>query len=513
MSVMEMAKERLFETHNIGKTYGDNTVLQGINMHIDRGEIIGLIGENGAGKSTLLKIISGVEEPSAGTMEMNGQPFRASSMLDANRKGVGMVFQEQSLINNLTVAQNIYLGREKDFAVARLINWKRMNARAKTVLDAMGLSHIPPKTKVRDITFSMRQMVEITKVLDIISETAKDRALILLDEPTTVLSDDEIKVLFSEIRRMKERGNSIVFISHRLAEVLEISDRIYVFKDGRQTAEVQTAQADEFSLYEKMVGRETNGEYYVSAKQTVPGAEVVMEVAELCLFGSFQNVSFQLHKGEVLGLCGVEGSGKEDVCAVLCGDEAMTGGSIRVHGHAYDFASPAAARSAGVLSVPRNRREDGIIGMLSISENISVTNYQKNAKLHLISNRAQDRNAREWVKQVEIKCENVEQRVNNLSGGNAQKVIFARVLDSGCPILILDHPTRGVDVGSKGDIYRLIRDITAAGGSVILLGDTLDECIGLASRILVMKDGLLRSEFDCPVGRKPDQVDVVRQML
>ena len=508
-----MEPELLFETHNIGKTYGDNTVLQGIHLRVNRGEIIGLIGENGAGKSTLLKIISGVEEPSAGTMEMNGKPYRAASMLDANRKGVGMVFQEQSLISNLSVAQNIYLGREKDFAFHRLVSWKRMNARAKTVLDAMGLTHITPKTKVRDISFSMRQMVEITKVLDIISETAKDRALILLDEPTTVLSDDEIKVLFQEIRKMKARGNSIIFISHRLAEVLEISDRIYVFKDGRQTAEMQTAQADEFTLYEKMVGRETNGEYYVAAQQTVPGNEVVLEVEQLCLFGSFQNISFQLRKGEVLGLCGVEGSGKEDVCAVLYGDEAKTTGTVRVHGLECQFASPAAARAAGILSVPRNRREDGIIGMLSISENISVTNYQKNAKHRVISNRAQDRNARDWVQKVDIKCSGVDQRVNNLSGGNAQKVIFARVLDSGCPILILDHPTRGVDVGSKGDIYRLIRDITASGGSVILLGDTLDECIGLASRILVMKDGLLRSEFDCPADGKPDQVDVVRQML
>ena len=508
-----MNPELLFETHNIGKTYGDNTVLQGINLHINRGEIIGLIGENGAGKSTLLKIISGVEEPSAGTMEMSGKPFRASSMLDANRKGVGMVFQEQSLISNLSVAQNIYLGREKDFAHRHLVSWKKMNVRAKTVLDAMGLTTITPKTKVRDISFSMRQMVEITKVLDIISETAKDRALILLDEPTTVLSDDEIKVLFQEIRKMKERGNSIIFISHRLAEVLEISERIYVFKDGRQTAEVPTAQANEFSLYEKMVGRETNGEYYVAAQQTVPEAEVVMEVDKLSLFGSFQNISFQLHKGEVLGLCGVEGSGKEDVCSVLCGDEAKTSGTIRVHGREYRFASPAAAREAGVLSVPRNRREDGIIGMLSISENISVTNYQKNAKHRVISNRAQNRNALDWAQKVDIKCSGVDQRVQNLSGGNAQKVIFARVLDSGCPILILDHPTRGVDVGSKGDIYRLIRNITATGGSVILLGDTLDECIGLASRMLVMKDGLLRSEFDCPANNKPDQVDVVRQML
>ena len=508
-----MENELLFRTRDIGKNYGTNTVLQGIHMEINRGEVVGLIGENGAGKSTLLKIIAGVEKPSTGTMEMNGEAFHAASMMDANRRGIGMVFQEQSLINNLTVAQNIYLGREKEFKVGKLINWRKMNQRARSVLAGMGLEHISARAKVRDISFSMRQMVEITKVLDIISETANGRAMILLDEPTTVLSDAEIKVLFDKIRSMRDKGNSIIFVSHRLSEVLEIADRIYVFKDGRQTAEVQTREADEFLLYEKMVGRETDGEYYVSARQTAPTDEVVLAVDNLSMFGSFQNVSFQLRKGEVLGLAGVEGSGKEDVCAVLSGDEAKSSGTITVKGKKHEFASPTQARRAGILSVPRNRREEGIIGILSISENISVTNYQKNARMRVISNRKQDRNAREWVENVGIKCSGVDQRTNNLSGGNAQKVIFARVLDSECPILILDHPTRGVDVGSKEDIYRLIRDITEKGVSILLMGDTLDECIGLSSRIIVMKDGLMCGEYDCPVDNKPDQVEVVKRML
>ena len=508
-----MESERLFRTRDIGKTYGVNTVLQGISMEIHRGEIVGLIGENGAGKSTLLKIIAGVEKPSAGTMEMNGQPFHASSMIDANRHGIGMVFQEQSLINNLTVAQNIYLGRESEFAAGRLISWRKMNQRARRVLDDMDLNHISAKAKVRDLSFSMRQMVEITKVLDIVSGNANGRALILLDEPTTVLSDEEIQALFRKIRTMCDRGNAVVFVSHRLQEVLTISDRIYVFKDGRQTAEVSAREANEFLLYEKMVGRETNGEYYVTGRQTPPSGEVVLEARNLAMFGSFQNISFQLHKGEVLGLAGVEGSGKEDVCAVISGDESKTGGTIIVRGKARSFSSPTQARWAGILSVPRNRREEGLIGILPISENISVTNYQKNATMRIISNRRQDRNAREWVKNVGIRCAGVDQRVNNLSGGNAQKVIFARVLDSGCPILILDHPTRGVDVGSKEDIYRLIRDITEKGVSILLMGDTLDECIGLASRLIVMKDGLICGEFDCPARGKPDQVEVVRRML
>ena len=508
-----MNREILFATKDIGKTYGVNTVLQGISVEIGRGEVVGLIGENGAGKSTLLKIIAGVERPTTGSMEMNGKPFRAASMLDANRQGIGMVFQEQSLISNLTVAQNIYLGREKDFSSFGLISWSRMNARAREALDAMGLKDISPRARVRDINFAMRQMVEITKVLDIVSETANNRALILLDEPTTVLTDAEMAVLFEKVRQMKERGNSVIFISHRLQEVLQITDRIYVFKDGRQTAEVRTEGADEYMLYEKMVGRETNGEYYVSARQTVPGDDVVLEVDHLSLFGSFKNVSFKLHRGEVLGLCGVEGSGKEDVCGVISGDLASSGGELKVRGKTVKFASPSDARKAGILSVPRDRRDEGIIGILPISENISVSNYGKNASRGLISNRRQNGNAMEWVRSLSIKCAGVMQRVSNLSGGNAQKVIFARVLDSECPILILDHPTRGVDLGAKGDIYALIRDITEKGFSVLLMGDTLDECLGVSSRVIVMKDGIVSGEFDCPAGNKPDQVDVVRLML
>ncbi len=508
-----MEKELLFKTNNIGKIYGTNTVLENINVEFHRGEIIGLIGENGAGKSTLMKIIAGVENASMGTMEMNGKPFKASSMIDANKHGIGMVFQEQSLISNLSAAQNIFLGREKDFSTLGMVNWSKMNAAARKALDKLGLTHISPSQKISDMPFAMRQMVEITKVLDIVSETANDRALILLDEPTTVLSDDEMKILFEQVRMMKEKGNCIIFISHRLQEVLDLTDRIYVFKDGHLTGEVETKDADEYKLYEMMVGRETNGEYYVSQRQTVPTEDVVLEVEDLAMFGSFKDVSFKLHKGEVLGLYGVEGSGKEDVCAVISGDEAKTGGIIRVNGKEVRFGSPSDARRHGILSVPRDRREEGIIGILPISENISVSNYKKNAAAGLISNRKQTENAKGWIRSLGIKCEGPNQRISNLSGGNAQKVIFARVLDSECPILILDHPTRGVDIGAKGDIYSLIRDITEKGFSVLLMGDTLDECLGLASRIIVMKDGLVTAEFDCPADNKPDQVEVVQKML
>jgi ribose transport system ATP-binding protein len=506
-------RELLFSGRNISKSYGGNVVLQDIDIDIYRGEIIGLVGENGAGKSTLLKIISGVEAPTTGEMEMHGRPYKCSSMRDANKHGVGMVFQEQALIGNLTVAQNIYRGREKQFSRFGIVNWRSMNAEARKILASVDIYDLPPNKKVWDLDFATRQMVEIAKVLDIVSGATDNRSLILLDEPTTVLSAEEMESLFREVRKMCDRGNAVVFISHRLSEVLEISGRIYVFKDGRKTAVLNASEADEAILYKKMVGRETTGEYYLSNRQTKPSDEVVMEVDGLCQFGAFMDVSFKLRKGEVLGLCGVEGSGKEAVHAVLCGDEGATGGTIKIMGKEKTFSSPSKAFDAGILSVPRDRREDGIIGMLSIRENITISSLKKLSGFGIVSLKKQNENALEWVKKAGVKCTGIFQRISNLSGGNAQKVVFARVISSHCPILALDHPSRGVDVGSKMEIYSLIRDMTEQGVSVILLGDTLDECIGLTCRIIVMKDGLITGEFDCSVGNKPSQVEVVRKMM
>ncbi len=503
----------ILEVQALSKSYGTSLVLSDINLAFYPGEIVGLIGENGAGKSTLLKIISGVEKASAGHIKMDGKELHISSMMEANEHGIGMVFQEQSLINNLSVAQNIFLNREKQFSSYGFTNWGRLHKAARKALQKMDLQDVDVKKKVRDIDFASRQMIEIAKVFDIVSQNREKPALILLDEPTTVLNDDEIQRLFEHVRQMKEKGNTIVFISHRLAEIQELTDRIIVFKDGLKVCEMQTAEADEYTMYEKMVGRKTTGQYYLEEKQVRAGDKVLLEAQDLCLLGSFKNVSFQLHEGEVLGIAGVEGSGKEDLCAVICGDEAPTAGKLFIHGKEKRFASPKQAKDAGVLSVPRDRRQEGIIGMLSILENICVSNLDKSKKGFYISAAKEKDIVQHWIKELRIKCSGPKQRVGNLSGGNAQKVIFARVIHSDCPVLILDHPTRGVDVGSKTEIYNLIREIVKKGVAAILLGDTLDECIGLSSRIIVMKDGLINGSFTCDVGEKPSQVEVVQKMM
>jgi ribose transport system ATP-binding protein len=263
-----------------------------------------------------------------------------------------------------------------------------------------------------------------------------------------------------------------------------------------------------------MVGRTTSGKYYFFDEQTIPGDETILEVKNLGKFGYFKDVNFQLKKGEVLGICGVEGSGKEELCSVLCGDEGYTTGTVTIDGRPVkSMPSPAAALKRGILSIPRDRRLEGIIRMMAVSDNIIASSLMKIAKHSVLSQKKINSIAEFWVNKMGVKCSGINDRVDRLSGGNAQKVIFSRVISSGCKILILNHPTRGVDVGAKEDLYKAIREITNEGKSVILLGDTLDECVGLASRILVMKDGLIQKEFSCAVDNKPAQVDIVKYMM
>lgn len=510
-----MSEQIIFKMHNIDKSFGTTKVLSNVNLNIRRGEVIGLIGENGAGKSTLMKIIMGLEQPTAGSMEMNGEPYVVHSILQAGSKGVGMVFQEQSLILNLTVAQNIFLGREKHFKKAGLVNWKKMNQAAQVAIDRLGITGmVTPRKTISSLNFATRQMVEIAKVLDVISASDAPNHILLLDEPTTVLSDSEIKLLFNQVERLKEQGVSVVFISHRLDEVMQITDRIIILRDGEMVDMLDTAQANTDILYEKMVGRTSSGEYYYTNMQTEPSEEVLLRAKDLCQFGYFKDVNFELHKGEVLSFCGVEGSGKEEVCACVCGDLEYTYGTVEIKGKVFtNISSPAVAKRNSLMAIPKERREEGMTGMLTLSENIALSSLEHLSKGGVISRKEVDELAEHWIEKMGVRCTGIDQRIDRLSGGNAQKVIFARIMNSGCDVLILNHPTRGVDVGAKADIYRTIREITATGKGVILLGDTLEECIGLSNRIIVMKDGAISAELECTRERRPTQLEIVQYMM
>lgn len=505
-------KKNLFEIRGLGKDFGGNAALDDISMDIRYGEILGLVGENGAGKSTLLKTIMGVHPPSRGEMRMRDDVFAPKNPKEANQHGIGMVFQEQSLIINLTVGQNIFFGEERRFAKGGLIRYKDMYGQAKKVLEEVDLD-IRPDKYVRELNFASRQMVEIAKVVNMAYACSHEHALILLDEPTSVLNDGEIRQLFAQVRKLAENGHSIIFVSHRLDEVLEITERIYVFKDAHKVGEFTTAKTDEKMLYEAMVGKTSSSEYYNIHLQKDPREEIVLETKDLGLFGTFKDVSFQLHRGEILGFCGVVGSGKEELCEALCGDIRPTAGEILVKGKPVKLAKPSAALDASILMIPQERNIEGIIGILSVADNIAASSLRFAGKWGLVSRKKIASQAQKWIERLRIKTPGYKTTVNNLSGGNAQKVVFAKMLSSRSDIILLNHPTRGVDVGAKEEIYHLIRGLIDEGKSLILLGDTLDECIGLSNRVLVMKDGLITGEFDASVGNKPEHMDIIQCMM
>ncbi len=432
--------------------------------------------------------------------------------MDANKAGVGMVFQEQSLIVTLNVAQNIFFGHEKDFRKAGVINWAKMNRAAAEVLAAVDITNISPTKKVSDLNFATRQMVEIAKVMNVTKQSGSEHCLILLDEPTSVLNEAEVENLYKQMRKIAAQGHAVIFVSHHLNEILEVTDRIYVYKDGTSVGSLDTRDADDAKLYEMMVGQSTTTEYYHLDRQTAPQDDVLLEAKDLGLHGIFKHVNFQLHRGEVLGLCGVVGSGAEEVCEVLCGDEKPSFGEIAVRGRAVRFRSPKQALREGILMIPKERLFEGIVSTLSVEDNIALSNAKQMAKGPLFR-------ARRCAGRPSTGLASCGSRPR--APGAAAPALRRQPAEGGilpgpgqrCGHPAAQPPTRGVDVGAKEEIYALIRDMTDEGKAVIVLGDTTDECIGLCSRLLVMKDGLVTGEFDAPADHKPSQVDVVSLMM
>ena len=296
-------------------------------------------------------------------------------------------------------------------------------------------------------------------------------------------------------------------------EVLELTDRIYVFRDAENAGEFETAKCNEMLLYESMVGKSSTNEYYSLDRQRHPDDEVVLEARNLHLTGQFKDVSFKLRRGEILGFCGVVGSGKEELCYVLSGDEKPTGGTLIVKGSVKRYQSPAQALRDGITMIPQERNAEGVFGILSITDNIAASSMSRLGRHGFISGRKMTGQAKQWISKLRIRTPGHKTSVSSLSGGNAQKVVFAKMLSSESDIVLLNHPTRGVDIGAKVEIYSLIRDMAESGKSIILLGDTLDECISLSNRVLIMKDGLITGEFDAPVGAKPDHTQILQRMM
>jgi ribose transport system ATP-binding protein len=502
----------VLEVRSLRKEFRGVVALDDISFEVRRHEVVGLIGENGAGKSTLLKILSGVYQPDGGQILREGKTVSFKTAGDSAAAGIGMVHQEQSLVTSVSVAENIFLGEEGRGVRGGVFRWGELRRMAQEQLDKIK-SPISPKAKVESLTFAERQMVELAKALSV-EERAESEPVIVLDEPTSVLEGDELEVLFEQIERLRNFA-SIIFVSHRLDEVLRISDRVYVFKDGQQVAVRNRDQVDIDELHRLMVGRESTSEFYhEGAQRSVEGNAVLLEVKQLSKEKSFQNVSFALRAGEVLGVAGVLGSGREELSRVLFGAEPFASGTITLDGRKMALRSPVEAVKAGIGYIPAERRIEGVAQGMSVQENIFLADPSTASIGPFLDPRKAAEEADRWVKSLKIKTPNRQTDVANLSGGNQQKVVLAKWLSSPrLRVLILDHPTRGLDVGAKEDVYRFIRELCARGIGVVLLADTLEETIALSHTILVMRDGAVQDRFDAHPGNKPKPVDLVEGMV
>jgi ribose transport system ATP-binding protein len=493
------------------KNFPGVRALKGVDFSVRRGEIVGLVGENGAGKSTLMKVLIGLHRMDAGTMTVRGTPFTPRDPQDAIRNGIGMVFQEQSLLANLTVAENIVLCHERKFARGPLLSTAAIRAEAKAILASCGFD-VDPRAVVADLSQARRQMVEIARLLWLSRQYGVDDPVLILDEPTTVLVANEIEQLFRLLRGLQKEA-SIVFISHRLEEVLALATRIVVFKDGQNVADLAASGAAVETIEGLMVGHELAADHYLTGDQVEPGTEEVLRVEGLALEGKFQPLDFAVHRGEILCLGGVMGSGKEEICKCLAGVVRPDKGAVTVNGRNVQLSRPVAAIAAGIGYLPADRRDEGLGLQLDVKSNITLVMLKKLIRGGILSLAGEKRVAADWVQQLRIRTRSLAAHAGTLSGGNQQKVVMAKWLASDARLLILDHPTRGVDVGAKEEIYHRIRALAREGMAMIIMCDTMEEDIGLCTRMITLKDGRVTAEIPCPPGAKPTPVDIIRHVV
>jgi ribose transport system ATP-binding protein len=481
-------------TKNLTKTFGETSALDAVSVEIHTHEILGLVGENGAGKSTLLKILGGLYGPDSGEIVLRGQGVTLRNVAAANDAGIGMVFQEQSLLPNLSVAENIMLGYEDEALRYGLYNWGKLNELATAKLAKLD-SKIPATAQVASLSFADRQVVEIAKVLTI-AERSHHEPIILLDEPTSVLGTEDVDIVLTMVRRLREFA-SVVFISHRLDEVLRVSDRIYVMTNGRIVAERSPDTLDIAELQQLMLGRELNQEYIRKTLRSA-GSErpVRLSVRELTRTRRFEAVTFDLRAGEILGIAGVEGSGREALCRVLFGADAPDSGEMLLDGVAQRLADPRDSVRAGIGYVPAERRVEGIVVGLNVRENMTLAHLREVMQGPVIDLKRERELASKWIRRLRIKTPSSGTRTALLSGGNQQKVALTKwLIAQNLRILLLDHPMRGLDVGAKAEIFALIRELAHSGIGVILIADTLEELIALSDTIVVMRDGKVCGQF------------------
>ena len=481
---MDEKREALVELKHIHKEFPGVKVLEDISIAFYPGEVHVLLGENGAGKSTIIKIISGIYQPDKGEVLIEGAPG-AKNIREAQHRGISVIHQELSVIPDLKVYENVFLGREKK--KSSFLDKGKMIAECKKILDGMDVA-IDPTTPVYKLSNGEKQMVEIARA---VSQNSK---MVIMDEPTSSLSDHEVQSLFRVIRQLKKDNVAVIYISHRLKEILEMGDTLTVLRDGTKIATVPVSTVTEQKMVEMMVGREISQFYY---KAEVPKKrEVVLEVKEISSAHRFKNVSFQLYKGEVLGVAGLIGAGRTELMRAIFGADTYEHGDVLLYGESIKGKSPKEIIRRGIGLIPEDRRGQGLLLEKTVRENTSLASLKENSHNGFIDFLWEKQEAVSYIEKLRIKTPSDLAVTKNLSGGNQQKVVIAKWLLAKSKILIMDEPTRGIDVNAKAEIYELMKNFVEGGGSIILVSSELPEVLGCSNRIMVMREGYVTGFLD-----------------
>ncbi len=472
----------ILEMKGITKTFPGVVALDNVDLQVVPGTVHALVGENGAGKSTLMKVLNGVYEATSGEIYLNGKKLELSGVKDAQTNGISIIYQEFNLINTLSVAENIFLGR---FNGKSVIRWKELKQQAKDLIERLGFSFDVNRI-VGTLSTAEKQLVEIAKALSL------NAKVIVMDEPTSSLTEKEVDMFFPIIDRLRTEGITVIYISHKLDEIYRLCDNVTVMRDGKVTGNSAVKDISREQIIELMVGRSLDMEY---PPRTVKPAETVLKVEHLCRRDELKDISFELHKGEILGIAGLVGAGRTELAEALFGADPADKGDIFLHGKKTNIRSTLDGKKNSIGLITEDRKETGLVLPMSVAQNITITNLDGVSKNSLLNKAKEKEVADRYVEALKIKTPSIYQIMSNLSGGNQQKAVLAKWLYYDADILIMDEPTRGIDVGAKYDIYCLMNELTEQGKSIIMISSELPEVLGMSDRVLVMHGGSIRGEL------------------
>lgn len=471
----------MLELKNITKTYPGVVALNNVSVTFQQGEVHAVMGENGAGKSTMIKIISGAISPDpGGEIIFDGKSYTQMTPALSAENGVAVIYQDINLVTPMTVAENMFMGRKMGKGYSK----RRLNKLAQEIFDEYGFQ-LDPAMRVERLSPANQQMVEIARA---ISNNSK---IMIMDEPTAPLAAAEVDLLFSIIAKLKAKGVTVIYISHRMDEVFQITERVTVLRDGQYVTTINTADTNRQQLVNLMVGRELNENF---PTRKTPVGDVILEAKKLT-GNSVENISFRLHRGEVLGFAGLVGSGRSETMELICGAKKMDSGEVWMNGQKMHINSPASAIEHGIGLIPEDRKEQGVILFNTVKFNTSLSAAHKLTKFGFISGKKNKEMAEKYRETLRIKVPHIDQMVVNLSGGNQQKVVLAKTLAADPDVIIFDEPTKGIDVGAKQEIYNLMNELVAQGKAIIMVSSDMEEILGMSDRIIVLHEGLVSGEL------------------